>query len=58
MGGGNHGGKKSRNGCATDAATAYKQALKLCGDGMYMKALTVSAVMQGHRGSVEAPMIV
>lgn len=28
--------------CATDASTAYKQGLKLCGDGMYGKALPVS----------------
>ncbi|CAM9852486.1 unnamed protein product [Scytosiphon promiscuus] len=33
--------KKGNTGgaCATDASTAYKQGLKLCGDGMYGKAL-------------------
>lgn len=42
MGRGNYASKKMDAGSATDAATAYKHALKLCGEGAYGKALTVS----------------
>lgn len=44
MGRGNHDGRKSDAGNATDAATAYRHALKLCAEGTYGKALTVSCV--------------
>lgn len=42
MGRGNIASRESDAGSATDAATAYKHALKLCGEGAYGKALTVS----------------
>ncbi|CAM9639293.1 unnamed protein product, partial [Ectocarpus fasciculatus] len=39
MGKGKQGASKTEGVCATDAATAYKQGLKLCGEGAYGKAL-------------------
>ncbi|CAN0290663.1 unnamed protein product, partial [Ectocarpus sp. 12 AP-2014] len=39
MGKGKRGASKTEGVCATDAATAYKQGLKLCGEGAYRKAL-------------------
>lgn len=42
MGKGKQGASKTEGVCATDAATAYKQGLKLCGEGAYGKALCVS----------------
>ncbi|CBN78486.1 conserved unknown protein [Ectocarpus siliculosus] len=39
MGKGKQGASKTEGVCATDAATAYNQGLKLCGEGAYGKAL-------------------
>lgn len=54
MGRGNHASTTSDAGSATDAATAYKQALKLCGEGTYGKALTVSA----QSSSLQGPYVI